>query len=158
MGWLIMNNPDFFQFEAEFIESMHCIPMIVRMKLDTCGVKLKLAHWNKFAKSECQTLIAMPCSTTEEATSYREFLQNLVLQKTGNPAKELTIAANPPWLDETKIPENLQQKAKEFNVNITLAQWQELIALQRFALIKLSSPSHESKNFLPALKEFKITT
>ncbi len=153
-----MNNPKFFQFEAEFIESMHCIPMIVRMKLDSCGVKLKLAHWNKFEKSECQTLMEMPCSTTEEASTYREFLQNLILQKTGETAKELAIAANPPWLEETKIPENLQHKASEFEVNLTLSQWQKLKPLQRFALIKLSSPSHESKNFLPALKEFKLTT
>ena len=153
-----MNNPNFFQFEAEFIESMHCIPMIVRMKLDTCGVKLKLTHWNKFEKSECQTLIEMPCNTTEKANTYKEFLQNLVLQKTGATAKELAIAANPPWLDETEIPDNLQQKAREFEVNLILSQWQSLTPLQRFALIKLSSPGHESKNFLPALKEFKITT
>ncbi len=153
-----MNNTNFFQFEAEFIESMHCIPMSVRMKLDTCGVKLKLDHWNKFEQSERQTLIAMPCSTEEEANAYREFLQNLIRQKTGNTAKELDIAPHPPWLDDTKIPENLQQKAREFEVNLTLEQWQELTALQKFALIKLSSPSHESKNFLPALKEFKLTT
>ena len=154
----MMNDPKFFQFEAEFIESMHCIPMIVRMKLDSCGVKLKLSHWNKFDKSECQTLIEMPCGTTEEASAYREFLQNMILQKTGETAKELAIAANPPWLDETIIPENLQSKASEFKVKVTLSQWQNLKPLQRFALIKLSSPSHESKNFLPALKEFKITT
>ena len=153
-----MNNPNFFQFEAEFIESMHCIPMIVRMKLDTCGVKLKLTHWNKFEKSECQTLIEMPCNTTEEANNYKEFLQNLVLQKTGATAKGLAIVANPPWLDQTQIPENLQQKAREFEVNLILSQWQGLTPLQRFALIKLSNPGHESKNFLPALKEFKITT
>ena len=153
-----MNNPNFFQFEAEFIKSMHCIPMSVRMKLDTCGVKLKLDHWNKFEKSERQTLIVTPCTTTEEANAYREFLQNLICQKTGNTAKELEIAPHPPWLDDTKIPENLQQKAREFEVNLTLEQWQELTALQKFALIKLSSPSHESKNFLPALKEFKLTT
>lgn len=154
----MMNDPNFFQFEAEFIESMHCIPMIVRLKLDTCGVKLKLAHWNKFEKSERQTLVEMSCNTTEEATAYREFLQNLILQKTGNTAQELAIAAHPPWLDETTIPEDLQRKATEFQADLTLSQWQKLTPLQRFALVKLSRPSHESKNFLPALKEFKITT
>ena len=152
------NNSNFFQFEAEFIESMHCIPMIVRMKLDTCGVKLKLEHWNKFEKSERQTLIEMHCETTAEAGEYKEFLQNMILQKTGNMAKELAIAPHPPWLDETVIPDNLQRKATAFKVELSLAQWQKLSPLQRFALIKLSNPSHESKNFLPALKEFQITT
>ncbi|ELS03628.1 hypothetical protein Xen7305DRAFT_00033520 [Xenococcus sp. PCC 7305] len=153
-----MSDSNFFQFEAEFIDSMHCIPMIVRMKLDTCGVKLKLTHWGKFELSERQTLIEMPCQTTEEAIKYKEFLQNLILQKTGDTAKELAIAPNPPWLDEQAIPETLQSKATEFQVEFLLTQWQDLTPLQRFALIKLSSPSHESKNFLPALKEFKITT
>lgn len=152
------NNSNFFQFEAEFIESMHCIPMIVRMKLDTCGVKLKLEHWNKFEKSERQTLIEKSCETKVEAAEYKEFLQNMILQKTGNTAKEFAIAPHPPWLDETTIPENLQLKATAFKVEVRLEQWQNLSPLQRFALIKLSNPSHESKNFLPALKEFQITT
>jgi len=153
-----MNNPNFFQFEADFIESMHCIPMIVRMKLDTCGVKLKLEHWNKFTQSERQALIEMSCYAGEEALEYKEFLQNMILQKTGSKAKELEIRPHPPWLDKTVIPENLQRKAINCEVNILLSQWQKLSPLQRFALIKLSNPSHESKNFLPALKEFKITT
>ncbi|NEQ62650.1 MAG: nitrate reductase associated protein, partial [Moorea sp. SIO4A1] len=32
----------------------------------------------------------------------------------------------------------------------------ELTPIQRFALIKLTRPSHENKNFLPALKEFQL--
>jgi len=33
---------DFFQFEADFVDSLRCIPMQVRFKLATCGIKLKL--------------------------------------------------------------------------------------------------------------------
>jgi len=36
---------DFFEFEADFVDSLRCIPMHVRLKLDTC-IKLKLAQWN----------------------------------------------------------------------------------------------------------------
>lgn len=32
----------YFQFEADFIQTLRCIPLSVRYKLDTCGVKLKL--------------------------------------------------------------------------------------------------------------------
>jgi len=45
---------------------------------------------------------------------------------------------------------------QEFNLTISISQWQKLTNLQRFVLIKLSHPSHENKNFLPALKEFNI--
>lgn len=147
---------NFFQFEADFVDSLHCIPMQVRMKLDTCGVKLKLTHWNQFAHDERQALITMNCLSPQEIKAYRNFLQQLVTAKTGAPAGELPTDSNPPWLDTTTIPEIVSEKATEFNVQITPGQWESLTPLQRFALIKLSRPSHENQNFYPALKEFKL--
>ena len=70
------------------------------MKLDSCGVKLKLSHWHNFNQQERQVLVAMPCTTGEESQAYREFLQNLVMEKTGVPARELSVDTNPPWMDE----------------------------------------------------------
>ena len=146
----------FFQFESDFIDSLQCIPMQVRLKLDTCGVKLKLAHWNKFNQQERQTLVDMPCTTEAESQGYREFLQHLVTEKTGAPAKELPVDANPPWLNATIVPVNVQEKATEFEVNLTVEQWKNLTPLQRFALIKLTRASHENSNFYPALQEFDL--
>jgi hypothetical protein len=151
-----MTNDQFFQFEADFVESLRCIPMQVRMKLDTCGVKLKLSHWHQFSPQERQALVAMPCTTIEEANAYRQFLQHLVTEKTGKPAGELTLDPHPPWLNTATIPIQLKEQAHQFGVTLTSEQWTALIPLQRFALIKLSRPSHENKNFLPALKEFKL--
>ncbi|MFM2381171.1 MAG: hypothetical protein RLZZ143_3754, partial [Cyanobacteriota bacterium] len=48
------------------------------------------------------------------------------------------------------------EKAREFQIEISLEQWQKLPPSQRFALIKLSRPDHENLNFYPALKEFHI--
>ena len=78
---------DFFQFEANFIEELRCIPMQVRLKLDTCGVKLKLAHWHNFSQQERQLVVDLPCTTSGEITAYKQFLQSLVAEKTGAPAK-----------------------------------------------------------------------
>lgn len=146
----------FFQFEKDFIDSLRCIPMQVRMKLDTCGIKLKLSHWHQFNQQERQLLVEMPASTTEQSQAYREYLQNLVTHYTGHPASKLTIDPNPAWLNRTMIPEDVQKKAQEFDISVTLDQWQSLTPAQRFALIKLSRSSHENRNFLPALKEFEI--
>ena len=151
-----MNGSNFFQFEADFVDSLRCIPMQVRMKLDTCGVKLKLSHWHQFNQQERQTLVSMPCTTTEEAKAYQDFLQNLVVEKTGSPAKDLPVDPNAPWMEPSTIPLEVLRKAAEFGIEITLEQWAQLSALQRFALIKLSSPSHEHRNFLPALREFNL--
>jgi hypothetical protein len=151
-----MTNQAFLQFETDFIESLRCIPMIVRMKLDTCGVKLKLDHWHKLSQSEREKLVEMPCENAVEAEQYRQWLQDLVTTKIGNPAKELTLAPNPPWLNKEAIPPALIDKAAELQIAITPQQWSDLSNLQRFALIKLSRPSHENLNFIPALKEFGI--
>lgn len=146
----------FFQFEADFVDSLRCIPMQVRMKLDTCGVKLKLQHWNTFTQQERQNLVEMPCTTDEEISSYRNYVQQVVMEHTGATASELPIDPHPAWMDATTLPPTVQEKAQEFSISLTPQQWATLTPAQRFALIKLSRPSHENKNFLPALKEFQL--
>jgi hypothetical protein len=146
---------NFFQFEADFVDSLRCIPMQVRMKLDTCGVKLKLTHWHQFTPQERQAVVEKPCTTAEEIQSYRDYIQNLVIQYTGSPASELPVEVHPAWI-HTTIPTNVQEKAQELGVSLTSQHWTSLTHAQRFALIKLSRPSHEDKNFLPALQEFQL--
>lgn len=146
----------FFDFEAEFVDSLRCIPMTVRMKLDTCGVKLKLSHWMQLTQPERMVLVNMACTTAAEAKIYRDFLQKLITEKTGTPAAELAVESYPAWLDDSKIPDSVVEKAREFQIQISLEQWQKLEPSQRFALIKLSRPSHENLNFYPAIKEFHL--
>jgi hypothetical protein len=147
---------NFFKFETDFVDSLRCIPMQVRMKLDTCGIKLKLPHWHQFSQQERQSLVEMPCETDDEVEAYGEYVQQLVISYTGTPASELPIDAHPSWLDAQTVPDSVQKKAQEFELLITHQQWEELKPEQRFALIKLSRSSHENKNFLPALQEFSV--
>lgn len=146
----------FFEFERDFIDSLRCIPMIVRYKLDICGVKLKLNHWHMFTEQEKESLVFKPCETPEEIKNYAQYLQELVKEKTGEYASTLEIESNPQWLVIDKIPEQVEEKAKEFDFQFKLHQWQKLEPLQRFVLIKLSKSGHENRNFLPALKEFNL--
>ncbi|MEB3226723.1 MAG: nitrate reductase associated protein [Synechococcus sp.] len=146
---------DFFAFEQDFIASLRCIPMILRYKLDTCGVKMKLDHWQKFTEAEKTQFIHMPCETPTEVELFHATLQALITEKTGAPAKVLDIDPHPPWR-QTEIPAQVLEKAQSCEVMISPDQWQALSPLQRFALLKLSRPSHENHNFVPALKEFQI--
>ncbi|MGK7888688.1 MAG: nitrate reductase associated protein [Leptolyngbyaceae cyanobacterium] len=147
----------FFKFEDDFVQSLRCIPMRVRFKLDTCGVKLKLAHWNGFSLDERETLVTLPCDTEPETQAYKHHLQALVTHYTGSPAKELAIDPQAPWLNPAQIPDTVQEKAIACHISLTVEQWASLTPLQRFALIKLSRPSHENHNFLPAIAEFGLT-
>ncbi|MGF1601934.1 MAG: nitrate reductase associated protein [Thermosynechococcaceae cyanobacterium] len=151
-----MTEPQFFQFEADFTDSLRCIPMAVRMNLDTCGIKLKLDQWNAFSDQERQQLVHLPCSTAAESEAYRQQLKDLVWQHTQVQASELPIDDHPAWLNLKSVPQLLQEKAEAHGLEVTVEQWRSLTPLQRFALLKLTRPSHESNNFLPALREFQL--
>ncbi len=144
----------YFQFEADFVASLRCIPMQVRYKLDTCGVKLKLHHWHQLSTEERQQLVDLPCETDAAIAHYRDHLQALIVQHTGSPASLLSVESAPPWFNDTQLPPAVQTKLADTSCTLSLQQWQALSPLQRFALIKLSRSGHENRNFVPALHEF----
>lgn len=146
----------FFEFETDFVDSLRCIPMQVRYKLDTCGIKLKLSDWNQITQAERQALVELPCTTQTDIQSYQEYLQQLILERTGTPAAKLPIESAPAWLNSGIVPASLQEKAQEIGITFTPQKWAALTPLQRFALIKLSRPGHENQNFPKAMKEFNL--
>jgi hypothetical protein len=145
-----------FNFEADFVDSLRCIPMQVRYKLDTCGIKLKLTEWHRFSHEQRALLVNMLCTTELEMQHYRKFLQDLVWECTGDRATDLAIETNPAWEDISNIPSSVQIKFQEVGAAIALEDWAKLSSLERFVLIKLSRSNHENSNFAPALKEFDL--
>jgi hypothetical protein len=143
----------FFQFEQDFVESLRCIPMQVRYKLDTCGIKLKLHQWNQFTQADREAMVTEPCDSDRVGT-YGEMLRQIIRDRTGETASELAIDPAPPWFDSKTIPASVQTKAETVGVTLSPQQWEALEPLNRFALIKLSRSGHENNNFLPALREF----
>jgi hypothetical protein len=153
-----LETNDFFQFEADFVESLRCIPMQVRLKLDTCGVKLKLEHWHRFSEGERDRLTQLRCGDRETTVAYTAYVQALVHRVQGTPASSLAIDPQPPWHNGEAVPAEVQAQAQAAGAEIGLEQWRSLRPLQRFALIKLSRPSHENRNFYPALVEFGLVS
>jgi hypothetical protein len=148
---------EYFDFEDDFVEeNIRCIPMIVRFKMDTAGIKLKLAEWSKFKPEEKIQLAVQPVSTNEETILYNNYLTQLIENHTGNKASKLLVDPNPDWANLQSIPALLNEKAKEFDLNITTHMWARLTNLQRFTLLKLCRPGHENKNFPKAIKEFNL--
>jgi hypothetical protein len=80
----------------------------------------------------------------------------LIRDRTQTDPRELPVDPAPGWLDASTIPSGLLEKMMAMGVSLSLEQWETLTPLQRFALIKLGQPSHESHNFLPALREFEL--
>jgi len=147
---------EFFRFEEDFIEdNLRCIPMIVRLKLDTIKIKLPLKAWSRFNETERAQLALDPCDSASDIIQYKmrvlEYAKNHSMEDLG-----MLSAVEAGWNNTEKIPESLIEKFRGFRQQINLAQWESLTILQRFALIKLSRPGHESKNFEKALVEFEL--
>ncbi|MCS6813206.1 MAG: nitrate reductase associated protein [Cyanobacteria bacterium] len=148
-----------FQFEQDFVNSLRCIPMRVRYNLDACSVKLSLQQWQQLTLQQRQGLLELPCETAIEQANYRQQLQQWLLARTGAEAPTLAADKRTAWaiaaVPDT-IPESVQTQIMAAGATLSLTQWQNLTALQRFVLIKLSQPGHEHRNFLPALQEFGL--
>ena len=148
--------PSFFDFESDFVESLRCIPMIVRYKLDSCGIKLKLPEWVKISVEEKTQLAFLPCYLDCEIERYGQFVKELVWKYASQEASLLSDI-NDSWNEIHEIPQEVKRTAAEWNCKIpTLKQWIDLDTLQRFALVKLSRSGHEGKNFPRAMREFGL--
>jgi hypothetical protein len=137
-----------FNFERDFAGDLRCVPMAVRMKLDLGGVKLDLRAWVKFSEEERRELLTLPAGP-----AFRERARSLALARTGETPKDLSVPPQCPWDAPAPPPELMAKAADEM---VSLNKWSTLSPLQRFALMKLSRPSHENANFLPACREFGL--
>jgi len=149
---------EYFQFEQDFMEdNIRCIPMIVRFKLDACGIKLKLKEWSKMTIGEREQLALLPIDSYGDLGVYKNYVQQLIHSHTGDDATLLPASGNQMfWSSADALPSVLKEKLEESKMNISIAQWKNLSVLQRFALLKLTRPGHENKNFPKAMKEFGL--
>jgi hypothetical protein len=59
------------------------------------------------------------------------------------------------WTDTSRVPEAVEEKMAEFKWILPLREWRSYTELQRFALVKLTRPGHENRNFPIAVMEFR---
>jgi hypothetical protein len=152
-----MSDTQLFAFESDFVASLRCIPMAVRLKLDLCGIKLTLRQWSRFARSDREALLAMRCRSRVEVDAYRAEVVDLVASRAGETAKPLAERAWRYWEMSDRIPIEVADRAISLGLAPPSAsQWAALTPLQRFALIKLTRDNHDNVNFAPAMREFEL--
>jgi hypothetical protein len=148
----------YFNFETDFIEdNIRCIPMVVRFKLDIVRIKLKLSEWVKFNSEERLALAQMPCDNEREIAAYHHFLSTIIVNHTKQNATFLIDEKlDLTWKNLNEIPTPIKENALAHQCKISIQQWQQLTDIERFALVKLSTSSHESHNFIHAIREFNL--
>ena len=150
-------SPHIFDFELDFAGALYCIPMVVRRKLDLCGIKVSLKQWNRFALEERETLVAQGCETAEEVEAYTRRVATLIETRTPDTPQFMAKDPGAEWNDTARVPQRLIEYAEGLEIHPpTLQQWVALSPLQRFALFKLTRPGHTNDNFVPAMREFGL--
>ena len=142
-----------FQFEAEVYESLSCLPMTARRKLDQLGIKLSLEQWQHLARGERLMICHAPTASADEAEALRIFINEVTLAKCGSAPKDLPEEKRKGAQPPASAPAVLVESAKASGVTLTPAVWAALDDDQRYALIKLGVEK-QSHNFRAALDEF----
>lgn len=152
-----MNDTQMFAFESDFVATLRCVPMAVRLKLDLCGIKLTLRQWSRFTRAERRNRLLAACKARSEISAYRATLTALIARRTGGVASPLAQAPCGQWDVAHRLPVTVADYARSVGLPPpTLRQWASLSRLQRFALIKLTRDNHDNVNFAPAMAEFGL--
>lgn len=142
-----------FKFEDEVHQSLACVPMAVRRKLDRVGVKVSLEQWQTLAQHERIAICHLPTDSHEECDALRTFLEETVQVRSGAATKalsdEVRRSAEPP----AAPPERLVENAQTAGITLSQTVWERLDPDERYALIKLGGGTEQSHNFVTALRE-----
>lgn len=79
-----------FRFEAEIYESLNCLPMAARRKLDALGIKIHLAQWGQLGRGERLMICHAPSNSEEERDALRTFIEEATVARCGSAPKILS--------------------------------------------------------------------
>ena len=147
-----------FKFEDEMHESLQCVPMAVRRKLDRVGLKVGLEQWKALDRGERLAICHLPADSGEECDALAVFIREAMMRRFGVEPKQLSdlqrASAEPP----ASPPGQLVAHAREAGFELSASVWTRLDADERFALMKMGDVERASHNLAAALKEFGVPT
>ena len=144
-----------FRFEAEFWPDLHCMPMLMRYKLDTLVFKISLTDWQALPSRVRRELLLWPCRRPDERNALATALQVLFPRYGIGNAPAVAPKLTVPLTD--RLAERVVEAAKAIGLPPpTELEWEKLATLQRFALIKLARPDQPHRNFSKAMQEFGV--
>lgn len=143
-----------FNFEAEIYESLSCVPMAARRKLDRVGVKVSLEQWQQLTRGERLMVCHAPAQSADECDALRMFVEEASLARSGSKPKDLPESARRGAEPPSSPPPELIANARQAGTPISQAEWDLLDEDQRYALVKLGAGSEPSHNLKAALAEF----
>jgi hypothetical protein len=142
-----------FDFEAEIYESLSCLPMTARRKLDRLGLKISLEQWQQLSRAERLMICHAPASTPDECEVLGSFIHEATLARSGFPPSPLSDQSRKAAEPATEPPATLVANANALGIALTAREWNRLDDDERYALIKLGDTARPGHNFKAALNE-----
>jgi hypothetical protein len=143
-----------FQFEADIYETLNCVPMAVRRKLDRVGLKVGLDQWQSLSRAERLAICYMPAFSHDEREALRAVLVAAAMARFGCVPKELPVAAREEADPPSSVPLLLAARSKDAGYDLEDEVWRSLDEDERYALLKLGNGKMVSHNLPKALAEF----
>jgi hypothetical protein len=147
-----------FKFEDEMHESLQCVPMAVRRKLDRVGLKIGLEQWKSLDRGERLAICHFPVDSTEESDALSVFIREAMKRRFGVEPKTLTEAQRASAEPPASPPARVVSHARSQGFDLNSAMWSRLDSDERFALMKMGDAETPSHNLAAALKEFAVPT
>jgi hypothetical protein len=145
-----------FKFEDEMHESLQCVPMAVRRKLDRVGLKIGLEQWKALDRGERLAICHFPVNSAEELDGLGVFIREAMKRRFGVEPKVLTDAQRASAEPPASPPARAVEHARAAGFDLSAAAWSRLDGDERFALMKMGDAETPSHNLAAALKEFAI--
>jgi hypothetical protein len=145
-----------FKFEDEMHESLQCVPMAVRRKLDRVGLKIGLEQWKSLDRGERLAICHLPVDSSEECDALSVFIREAMQRRFGVEPKSLTDAQRASAEPPASPPARVVAHARASGFDLNGAIWSRLDGDERFALLKMGDAQAPSHNLAAALKEFSV--
>ena len=117
-----------FKFEYEIYESLNCLPMAARRKLDALGVKLSLSQWEQLGRGERLMICHVPSAPDEERDALRTFIEEATIARTGLAPKTLPDEARRSADPPANLPELLARNARAAGITLDDRAWSAMDA------------------------------
>jgi hypothetical protein len=144
-----------FQFEGDVHQSLDCVPLSVRRRLDLAALKISLAGWQELSRAERLALCHLPTESEADLAVYREVMLAFCAAR-GVTLKPLPASARA-W-DAPEAPPELRARLDELAVALPPALWRALEEDARYALVKLADPQREPAKLRAALVELGLAS
>ncbi|WP_394826585.1 nitrate reductase associated protein [Pendulispora albinea] len=145
-----------FVFEGDVHDTLACVPLSVRRKLDLVGLKISLAGWQALPREERLALCHLPVEEGWELSVYREVFQRF--------AERANVPLSPLAHDQTerarwntpRPPPPVQERLDALGCVLPPETWAGLEEEGRYALVKMAEPKRDPRKFGWVLQELGL--